>query len=251
VDRRRFLLTSLADVLAAPLAAKAQPSGTIRIGYLSPGSTVTHGPLLDAFRQGMRELGRVESQQLAIESRWADGKSDRLPTLAAELVNLRVDIIVAAGNPAIQASRQATTTIPIVTPIVADPVTTGVVTNLVQPDGNVTGLSIMAREVAPKVSRVALLASPSARLQVWQDAANALGLQLQPIPVREPSEIDSAFAEITKERVDAVVVSVETMFFMNRGRIAELALRNHLPAAYPVKGLRGGGRPCQLWCVLA
>ena len=124
--------------------------------------------------------------------------------------------------------------------------TTGVVTNLLQPEGNVTGLSIMARdladrqlgilkEVAPKVSRVALLASPSARLQVWQDAANALGLQLQPIPVREPSELDSAFAEMTKDRLDAVVVSVETMFFMNRGRIAELALRNHLPAAYPVK----------------
>jgi putative ABC transport system substrate-binding protein len=233
-------------LLTAPLPGAGQPSGTIRIGYLSPGSTVTHGPLLDAFRQGLRELGRAEGQQLAIESRWAEGKLDRLPTLAAELVNLRVDIIVAAGYPAIEASKQATTTIPIVTPIVADPVTTGVITNLVQPEGNVTGLSLMARdlaerqlgilkEVAPKVSRVALLATPTARLQVWQDAAIALGLRLQPIPVQEPSEIDGAFAEMTKERVDAVVVSVETMFFMNRARIAELALRNHLPAAYPVK----------------
>jgi putative tryptophan/tyrosine transport system substrate-binding protein len=246
-----WMITSLTTLVAillltAPLPAAGQPSATIRIGYLSPGSTVTHGPLLDAFRQGLRELGRVEGQQLAIESRWAEGKLDRLPSLAAELVNLRVDIIVAAGNPAIQASRQATTTIPIVTPIVADPVTTGVVTNLAQPEGNVTGLSIMARdlaerqlgilkEVAPKVSRVALLATPTARLQVWQDAANTLGLQLQLVPVREPSEIDSAFAEMTKERVDAVVVSVETMFFMNRARIAELAVRNHLPAAYPVK----------------
>ena len=246
-----WMITSLATLVAilllpAPLPAAAQPSGTIRIGYLSPGSTVTHGPLLDAFRRGLRECGRVEGPQLAIEPRWAEGKLDRLPSLAAELVNLRVDIIIAAGNPAIQASRQATTTIPIVTPIVVDPVTTGVVTNLVQPEGNVTGLSIMARdlaerqlgilkEVAPTVSRVALLATPTARLQVWQDAANALALQLQPIPVREPSEIDSAFAEMTRERVDAVVVSVETMFFMNRARIAELAVRNRLPAAYPVK----------------
>src|SRR5262245_39714653 len=242
-------LTALVAILLlnAPLPAAGQPPGMIRIGYLSPGSTVTHGPLLDAFRQGLRELGRVEGQQLAIESRWADGKLDRLPSLAAELVSLRVDIIIAAGNPAIEASRHATTTIPIVTPIVADPVTTGVVTNLVQPEGNVTGLSIMARdlaarqlgilkEVAPKVSRIALLATPTTRfLQVWQDAASAQGLQLQLIPVREPSEIDSAFVAMTRERVDALVVSVETLFFMNRARIAELAVRYHLPAAYPVK----------------
>src|SRR5262249_15515688 len=189
-----WMITRLTTLVAMMLLtafrpAAAQPSGTIRIGYLSPGSTVTHGPFLKAFQEGLRELGYVEGQQLVIESRWADAKLDRLPGLAAELVKLRVDIIVAAGNPAIQASKQATTTIPIVTPIAGEPVAAGVITNLARPEANVTGLSIMGRdlaerqfgilkEIAPKVSRVALLGGPStSSLQGWHDAAHALGLQ--------------------------------------------------------------------------
>jgi len=242
-------VTSLAAMLllTATTPAAAQPAGTIRIGYLSPGSTITHGAFLDAFRQGLSELGRVEGPELVIESRWAEGKLDRLPGLAAELVSLKVNIIVAAGNPAVQASRQATSTIPIITPIVADPVATGVVTNLAQPEGNVTGLSVTARDlaerqlnmlkdVAPTVTRIALLATPAARLPSWKEAANALGLQIQLVPIREPSEIANAFTEMTKERIDAIAVSVETILYMNRARITELALRNRLPAAYPVKG---------------
>jgi ABC-type uncharacterized transport system substrate-binding protein len=113
-------------LLAAPLAAAAQPAKTIRIGWLSPGSTVTHGSFLDAFRQRLRELGYVEGRDLAIESRWAEGKSNRLPSLAAELVGLKEDVIVAAGA-AIRAVKEATTTIPIVMAIVVDPVATGLV----------------------------------------------------------------------------------------------------------------------------
>ncbi len=214
-------------ILGAPLATEAQPARTIRIGYLSPGSTVTHGPFFDAFRQGLRELGYVEGRDLAIESRWAEGKSDRLPSLAAELVGLQVDVIVAAGTPAIQASKQATTTIPIVMAISADAVATGLVT----PEGNITGLSIIAREfvgrqlgilkeVVPKVSRVGLLWNPANPVNVREveDAARALGMRLQPLETRDPGEIDSAFAAMTKEGAGAVIVSADTMLFIQRFR---------------------------------
>lgn len=242
-------LTTLVAVLlltACPPGA-AQPSGTIRIGYLSPGSTVTHGPFLKAFQEGLRELGYVEGPQLAIESRWADAKLDRLPGLAVELVNLRVDIIVAAGNPAIQASKQATTTIPIVTPIVVEPVMTGVITSPARPEANVTGLSIMVRdlaerqfgilkEIAPKVSRVALVGSATTPSpQGWHDAAHALGLHLQPLLLRGPGEIENAFAKMTDERVDGFVVTTDTTLFAHRARIVELAAQRGLPAAYPAQ----------------
>lgn len=241
-------------LLAASPPAAAQPSGTIRIGYLSPGSTATHGPFLRAFQDGLRELGYVEGRQVAIESRWADAKLDRLPGLAAELVALRVDIIVAAGNPAVEASKQATTTIPIVTPFVGEPLATGVITNLARPEADVTGLSIMARDlaerqfgilkdIAPKASRVALLGGPSTpSLQGWQDAAHALGLRLQPLLLREPSEIDNAFAKMTDERIDGLVVTADTMLFAHRARIVELAAQRNLPAAYPVQAyVEAGG----------
>src|SRR5712692_6762018 len=236
-------------LLTAPLAAAAQPVKTIRIGWLSPGSTVTHGSFLDAFRQRLRELGYVEGRDLDIEPRWAEGKFDRLPSLAAELVGLRVHVIVAAGPPAIQAVKQATTTIPIVMAIVVDPVATGLVTNLARPEGNITGLSIMARElvgrqlgllkeVVPEVSRVAFLAaSPgnASLLREAQDAARALGVRLQPLEARDPSEIDSAFAEMTRERAGAVIVSTDTMLFIHRTRIVDLAAKGRLPLVAPVR----------------
>jgi len=221
------------------------------IGWLSPGSTVTHGPFLEAFRQALRDLGYVEGPNLAIESRWAEGKLERLPTLAAELVGLKVNIIVAAGGPAVRAVKHATATVPIVTPIVVDPVATGLITNLARPAGNITGLAIVSRELVerqlgllkeavPEVSRVALLADPASPSHAsWvregQDAARALGIRLQPVAVRDPSEIDSAFAEMVNEQAGAVIVSTDTMFFIHRARIADLAAQRRLPLVAPAR----------------
>jgi putative ABC transport system substrate-binding protein len=251
ITRRVFVGSLTGGFLAAPLAAGAQPAKTIRIGWLSPGSTVTHGSFLDAFRQRLRELGYVEGRDLDIESRWAEGKFDRLPSLAVELVGLKVDVIVAAGPPAIQAVKQATTTIPIVMAIVVDAVATGLVTNLARPEGNITGLSIMPRElvgrqlgllkeVVPEVSRVAFLGNPASPgnaplLREAQDAAQALGVRLQPVEARDPNEIDSAFAEMTRERAGAVIVSTDTMLFIHRTRIADLAAKRRLPLVAPAR----------------
>ena len=234
-------------LLAAPLVAGAQPAKTIRIGWLSPGSTVTHGLFLDAFRERLRELGYVEGRDVAIEPRWAEGKSDRLPSLGAELVGLKVDVIVAAGPPAIQAVKEATTTIPIVMAIVVDAVATGLVTNLARPEGNITGLSIMPRELVAR--QLGLLkevvpevflgnpASPSNAplLREAQDAARALGVRLQPLEARDPSEIDSAFAAMTMEQAGAVIVSTDTVLFIHRTRIADLAAKRRLPLVAPAK----------------
>jgi len=251
VDRRALLCGLTMGILATPLAAAAQPAKTIRIGWLSPGSTVTHGSFLDAFRQRLRELGYMEGRDVTIESRWTDGKFDRLPGLGAELVGLKVDVIVAAGPPAIQAVKQATTTIPIVMAIVVDAVATGLVTNLVRPEGNITGLSIMPRElvgrqlgllkeVVPAVSRVAFLGNPASPgnapwVREAQDAARALGVRLQPLEARDPGEIDSAFAEMTRERAGAVIVSTDTILFIHRTRIADLAAKGRLPLVAPVR----------------
>ncbi len=200
---RLLVALGLVIILAGPLAAEAQPAKTIRIGWLSPGSTVTHGSFLDAFRQRLRELGYVEGREVAIEPRWAEGKFDRLPSLGAELVGLKVDVIVAAGPPAIQAVKEATATIPIIMAIVVDAVATGFVTNLARPEGNITGLSIMPhelverqlgllKEVVPEVSRVAFLGNPASPgnaplLREAQDAARALGVRLQPLEARSVS----------------------------------------------------------------
>jgi len=212
--------------LVAPLAAKAQQAASLpRIGYLIPGSpSEPRFPrFVQAFRQGLRELGYVEGQNITIEERWADGMFHRLPGLAAELVQLKVNVIVAGGAPAARAAKQATETIPIVMVNVADPVAMGLVASLARPGGNITGLSLMLpalvgkqlemlREVVPTASRVALLGNPTnpgnaPQVRHAQDAARALGVQLQPLEARDPSEIDKALAAITTERAGAVIRS--------------------------------------------
>jgi putative ABC transport system substrate-binding protein len=237
--------------LVAPLAAEAQQAGKVtRIGFLSPSSpSNVRNPLrLDALRQGLRELGYVEGQNISIESRWAEGKYDRLPGLAAELVRLKVDVIVTYTAPAIQAVKQATGTIPIVMGGVIDPVATGFVASLARPGGNITGLSLMAaepvakqleilKEVVPKVSRVAVLGNPAnvgtaPQLQYAQDAARVLGMRLQPLEVRSPVEIDSAFTAMTRDKAGAVIVLVDAMFEEHRTRIVDLATRRRLPSVY-------------------
>jgi putative ABC transport system substrate-binding protein len=237
------------DLLAAPLAAPAQPPpGKIaRIGFLGDVPSFID----DAFRQGLRELGYVEGQNIAIEHRAPGFKYERLPGLAAELVRLKVDVIVAASPPATEAARQATTTIPIVFTVSGDPVAEGFVASLARPGGNLTGLATMGGElvgkqlemlkaVAPKVSRVAVLQNPkqpshAGAVRQAEDAARALGLQVQILEARNPSEIEAAFAAMTSQRAGGVLVLRDAEFRAHRAQIVGLAAKRRLPAVY---GLR-------------
>ena len=235
-------------VLVVPFAADAQRAASLpRIGFLAPGSLSDprFPRFVQAFRQGLSELGYVEGQNIAIEFRWAEGKYDRLPGLAVELVRLKVNVIVAGGSPAVLAAKHATETIPIVMVGTADPVATGFVASLARPGGNITGLSLITpelvgkqleilKEVLPKVSRVVLLGNPAnphyaPHVQHAQGAARALGVRLQPLEARSPNEIEHAFAATTTERADAVIVVGDTVFMDHRTRIADLAERHRLP----------------------
>ena len=239
-------------LLSASLGtAAAQPAGKVpRIGYIYPG--FANDPFsqgrLEVFRQGLRELGYVEGQNIAIESRWAEGKYDRYPALAADLVRLKVDVIVVVDDRATQVAQQATRTIPIVMSVVIDPVGSGLVASLARPGGNVTGLSMMApdlvgkqlearKEVVPKVSLVAVLWNPAnpgsaAQLREVEAAARALGVRLQTLEARAPRQIDSAFAAMTREHAGALVVLVDAVFTNQVRQIAELAANRRLPSIY-------------------
>ena len=237
-------------LLSASLGtATAQPAGKVpRVGYLTPWSDSDPGRQrgLEAFRQGLRELGYVDGQNIVIESRSAEGKNDRLPALAADLVRSKVDIIVAASGAATRAVQQTTRTIPIVMSLVNDPVGSGLVASLARPGGNVTGLTIMApdlvakrlellKEVVPKVSRVALLRNPdnpadAAMLREMEAAARALGVRLQPLKTRNPQEIEDAFAAMIRERAGAVLFLSDALFYTQRRQIAELAAKGRLPS---------------------
>ena len=257
MDRRAFVSGITLGLLAAPLAAEAQQAAKIhRIGFLSPSSSADPS-ILDAFREGLREVGYVEGQNITIASRWAEGKYDRLPGLAAQLVGLKVDIIVATAVPAIQAAKEATRTIPIIMAVVVDPMATGLVASLARPGGNITGLSSMApqmtgkqlemlKEVVPKASLVAVLWNPAnagnaPQIQQAQDAARALGVRLQPLGARGSSEIDSAFATMTSTQSGAVIVLVDAMLLDHRTQIADLAAQRRLPAVYGLRDHAAAG----------
>ncbi len=258
ISRRAFIGAVAAGLLAAPLAASAQQAGKVpRIGLLGTLSPSGTSPGLDAFRQGMWELGWVEGQNIVIDYRFAEGRFDRLPDLAAELVRLKVDIIVAAPTPAAVAAKNATETIPIVMIFVGDPVGLGLIASLARPGGNVTGLSFsvgleilgkqleLLKETVPKVRRVAVLSNPANPVQPLsirevKVAARSLGVQLQLLEARGPNEFDGAFAAMAKERAGALLVLAESLFTLHRTLLAALAARSRLPAAY---GLReNGGR---------
>jgi len=256
MNRRAFIGSLTGGLVAAPLAAGTQQIGKApRIGFLSPGSPSDAGRspsnlavLFAAFREGLRELGYVEGQNIEIESRWAEGNYDRLPGLAADLVRLKVAVILTYGTPASQAAKRATATIPIVMAAIIDPLASGLVTSLARPGENLTGQSMMSpdlvekqleilKEVVPKVSRVALLHNPAnpgnaPQVRHAQNAARALGVRLQLLGARGSSEIDSAFAAMTNEQAGAVIVLVDAMLQDNRTRITDLAARNRLPAVY-------------------
>jgi putative ABC transport system substrate-binding protein len=226
MDRRRFLVTSVAGALAAPLGARGQHTAdTPRIGFLSPSSLSDERTqrYFETFRQGLRELGYVEGQNIAIEARWAEGKYNRFPGLAAELVRLKMMVIVTYGGAATEAVRQATRTIPIVMAVVQEGVSSGLVASLARPGGNITGMSSMApelvekqiqllKEILPKLSRVAILGNPgqpghAPQVRHAQDTARALNVGLQVLEARDPSDIDTAFAVMTAERINAVIIS--------------------------------------------
>ena len=249
--RRAFIGTVTLGILTVPLAAEAQaPAKVPRIGYLSPRS-LRDDLRLESFRQGLRELGYVEGQTIAIEYRFAEGRSERLPALAAELARLKVDVIVAAGSPAPLAAQRATSTIPIVFAIAPDPVDEGLVASLARPGGNITGLASIAtevvgkqlellKEIAPRLSRVAVLQNPSnlahpSTLREAEGAARALGVLLHAVQARTPSEINAAFVAMRSQRAGGVLVLRDALFFTQRAQIAALAAKSRLPAVYGIR----------------
>jgi putative ABC transport system substrate-binding protein len=255
MDRREFVGTLAGVLVASPRATEAQQAAKVsRIGYLGL-NRATNPHLLEAFRQGLRDLGYVEGRNVVIEYRDAEGKPERLPALAAELVALKVDVIVAGGTPHALAAKQATRTLPIVFIGAADPVTSGLVTSLARPGGNVTGLSFLAPELVgkrleqlkqavPGVSRVAVLWQPGGQgertdkemLKEAEAAARALAVRLQFVEARGPDDFDRAFSDMTKARAGALTVLGGTMFFNERRRLVDLAAKNRLPTVYPWRG---------------
>jgi putative tryptophan/tyrosine transport system substrate-binding protein len=235
-----------------PLAAEAQQQAAkvYRIGYLAGGSSTSSLNTTEAFRQGLRELGWVEGQNIVIDYRSAEGRYDRLPDLAAELIRLKVDVIVASPSPPAAAAKNATGTIPIVMiGAGADPVEQGLIASLARPGGNVTGLSYsvgqeifgkqlaLLKEAVPKIRRVAVLWNPAApplarAIEEVKVAARSLGLQLQFLEARSPNEFDGAFAAMAKEHAGALLVLTDAMFSVHGGRLADLAAKSRLPATY-------------------
>src|SRR5712691_5752460 len=253
-------------LLTAPLAANAQPSTKVpRIGWLSGGWPLSEEQRQQSpFFQGLRELGWVEGKNIAIEQRCAEGKNDRLPKLAAELVQLRVDVIVLASSGELSAAYHATSTIPIVMTISGDPVSAGQITSLAQPGGNITGLTIMAPELAgkrlelliaavPGVARVAVL-GPSKHYE-WSalaEATRALGLQLHALRVDSPDEFEPAFAAAMRAHADALLVLPSPLTNMSRHRIVDLAAQSRLPTMYGVKEyVKVGGLMAYGWSLPA
>jgi len=235
-------------LLAAPLTTGAQAAGKVpRVGFLFYGSSEPSREL-DAFRQGLRELGYVEGQNITVEYRFASGQIERLPELAAELVRLKPDVIVTPGTPASLAAKQATRTIPIVFAGVADAVGAGLVTNLARPSGNITGLTSVSAELggkrlellkhmAPKASRMAVLYNPADRsnvlvLKELQDAAPALGLTLQPLEVQGPAEFEAAFVAMTRERAHALFGAAGILTFEHRKTVVDLAAKTRIPTMW-------------------
>src|SRR5262245_45281502 len=247
--RRPEFITLLGGAAAWPLAARAQQGAMPVIGFLDSQSRTFGDVVLPAFRQGLKDNGYVEGENVAIEYRWAENQIDRLPALAADLVRRRVALIVAGAPPAALAAKAATTTIPIVFGIGDDPVKIGLVTSLARPGGNATGINILTgelgakrlellRELVPGAARVAVLVNPAdatnaeRTLRDVEPAARALGLQIQVLNASTGSEIDAVFATFVRERPDALLVQANALFTIRRSQLANLATRDLVPTAY-------------------
>jgi len=246
---RRAFVAGLGAVLAAPFADGAQqPNRVPRVGLLGGGSASAITGRIDAFRQGLRDLGYVEGKTIVIEQMWAEGKLDRLPALAAELVRLKVDAIVSAGPTVTRACKEANITTPIVMAFDDDPVGSGFVASLARPGGNITGLSSLSpglsakqlellKEIIPRASRVAVLGSlihpgTARSLKEMELAAQAHKVQLQYLNVVDPKTVVTAFGTARTQRVDAVLVLTSVVTTTQREKIIDLAIKNRLPALY-------------------
>jgi len=248
VLRRAFLGSLAGGLVATPLAAEAQPAAKVPVvGMLDYGTPdAARLAWWKALREGLQELGYVEGRSISFEARWAEGRVDRLPALAAELVRLQVNVIVTGGGEAARAAKQATTTIPIVMGSGADPVQLGLVASLGQPGGNVTGVTSLSseliskrlqllRELLPKVSRVAVLSdeTPNSRMSVRDTEAGArmLSIEIYPVGARDPNQLDRAISGARRERAGALMIIASPSLFIERRRIADLALKYRLPTA--------------------
>jgi ABC-type uncharacterized transport system substrate-binding protein len=248
MNRRGFLGVIAGGLLAAPLAAKAQQTTKVpRVGYLFYGSP-GRSREMDAFRQGLRELGYIEGQNIAVEYRFASGQVERYPALAAELVRVNVDVIVAPATPQALAAKQATSSIPIVFVLVADAVGAGLISNFARPGGNITGLTSssaelggkrleLLKQMVPKASRVAVLYNPTDRsnvliLKQLQESVPSLGLILQPLEVRAAREFEGAFVAMTRQRADAMFGTPGALTFEHTQVLVDLAARHRLPAMW-------------------
>jgi putative ABC transport system substrate-binding protein len=257
MDRRTVLAGTGAVILAAPFAAEAQQAGKVwRVGVLGVGSP-------ELLRQSLREVGYVEGLNLAIEWRDAEGKPERFGDLAAELVRLKVDVIVAANPAATFAAKRSTASIPIVMVNTPDPVQLGLAVSLGRPGGNVTGTTTLSaelsikqlellKEAVPRAARIAVLWNPSnpwhpLALKGVEAAARSLAVRLQILEVRGPEELDNAFATMTRERAGAVLVLADPMTFFHRTRIADLAAKRRLPAMYGVRESVDAGGLMSYW----
>ena len=246
--KHRELMLLLAGAMAAARGVRAQQKAMPVIGYLSGASPGPSAPTVAAFRQGLSESGYVEGQNVAIEYHWAEGRYDRLPALAADLVDHKVDVIATTGGPSVLAAKSATSTIPIVFRSGADPVELGLVASLARPGGNLTGVNFISIELMPK--RLELLSDlvPQARVITllvnpnnpiaeriignMQEAARAKGVQLAVLKASTESEIDSAFVSLIQRQAGALVVGNDAFFFSRREQLAALALRHAVPMIY-------------------
>jgi putative ABC transport system substrate-binding protein len=252
-----FIVTLTLSMLAAPLAATAQPAGKMpRIGYLWPGS---QGFALtrEGFQRGLRALGYVEGKNIAVEYRYAEGQTERLPDLAAELIRMPVDVIVTNGNAATEAAKQATTTIPIVMTGVPDPVKSGFVTSFARPGGNITGTASLAedlsgkrlellKEAVPQLARVAVLwccdpprtandHAMARRVTQVEAAAQTLGVTVHSVGVREANELERTLATVTQQRPDALLIVLDPLVYVQRRQILDFAATSRLPAMYELR----------------
>ena len=259
MNRRGFIGALAGGLFAAPLVAAAQPTAKVyRIGFLVTATPTETGHLLKALSEGLRELGYVEGRNVVFERRFAEGRQERLPALAAELVRLNVDILVTGSNPVIAAVKQATATIPVVMAVSRDPVGAKFIASLARPGGNITGLAndtapeiigknlAFLKEAVPRISRVTYLWNPvppgaETSKNALESAARNLGVAFQPVEVRGHAELEGAFAAMVRERANGIVVAQDPVTFGSRSQVAVLAARNRLPAVYGVREFAEAG----------
>ncbi len=247
--RRREFITLLGGAATWPLAVKAQqPAKVWRVGMLETASPELNGANLSAFYKGLRELGYVAGQNLVIEYRSTDGRNERLPDFVSELIRLKVDLIVLRGTPQVLAVKNATSTIPVVMAAVANPVGLGIVADLAHPGGTITGLTSfvteveakrieLLKEIVPGMRRVAAIwdsSNPTTAIQLegQQTAARSLAIEITHLPVQNAADVSRAFEAAINERIDAIVVAIDTVTSTNRRQIVDLAARYRLPAIY-------------------